>query len=67
VGAECSGDLVGEGEGEIRWNNALASRWVRTRHRSGGGEEPCDMMDSEGQLLYAVEMVWVCVMAMLPL
>jgi hypothetical protein len=54
---ECRGDGVGEGEGRVWWKNVPASRWVRTRHLSMGGEEPCDMMDPMGQLLYLVEMV----------
>jgi hypothetical protein len=52
--------------GGIWWNNVPASRCVRIRHRKVGGEEPCDMMDFVGQLLYP-EMVWMCVMGMCPM
>jgi hypothetical protein len=53
--------------GGIWWNMVPASRWARTRHMRAGGEVLRDMMDSVGQWLYAVEMVWVCVRAMCPL
>jgi hypothetical protein len=48
--------LVRESGGML-WNMVPASRWARTRHRSEGGEELPDMMDSVGQWEYVVEMV----------
>jgi hypothetical protein len=33
---------------------------------SVGGDEPRDMMDCVGQWVYAVEMVWTCILAMWP-
>jgi hypothetical protein len=43
--------------GGMLWNMVHASRWARTRHRSVGGEEQFDMMDSVGQWVYVVDMV----------
>jgi hypothetical protein len=34
--------------GGMLWNMVHASRWARTMHRSVGGEELRDMMDSVG-------------------
>jgi hypothetical protein len=53
--------------GGMWWNMVPASRWARTRHLSVGGEVLCVMMDSVGQWLYVVEMVWMCALAMCPL
>jgi hypothetical protein len=49
-------------KGGMWWENMPASRWAR----SVGGEEPRDMIDCEGQWLQVVEMVWICVLAILP-
>jgi hypothetical protein len=46
--------------GGMWWNMVPASRWARTRHRSVGGEELPDMMDSVGQWMYVVDMVCMC-------
>jgi hypothetical protein len=53
--------------GGIWWDMVPASRWARTRQRSAGGEMVPVMMDSEGQWVYVVKMVRVCVLAMRPL
>jgi hypothetical protein len=58
--------LVRESGGML-WNIVLASRWARTMHRSVGGEELLDMMDSVGKWMYVVEMVRMCARAMWPL
>jgi hypothetical protein len=53
--------------GGMLLNMVHASRWACTMHRSVGGEELPDMMDSVGEWVYVVEMVPMCARVMWPL